>query len=41
MSFKFEELKVWQKAIDLTYEIHLLQSFKKALKDPKKIDDGK
>jgi len=24
MSFKFEELKVWQKAIDLSYEIHKL-----------------
>ena len=24
MAFKFENLKVWQRAVDLTYEIHLL-----------------
>ena len=30
MSFKFEELKVWRKAVNLTYEIHkLTQTFPK------------
>lgn len=24
MAFKFEELKVWQRALELTYEIHEL-----------------